>query len=369
VSIGASSYFGPFAEITGSGKIVIGSKSNLQDNVSIYGSGNVTIGDEVILAHGAQVKAPAKIGGHKPTFIGFNSLIDGATMEEDSAVLHLSRVAPGLIVKAGTIVVSGVNVTKQSQLTLGSADAKVVPMSEGMHLFMEGVLHVNETFATEYSKMSRESSSKVKGINYDPAHPSFTDATKNFNLVRNLPTLAGMKTSAPTYRNRIIGDVQMADAFAKVNSTSFYGSKIALRADEGEQFIIGSVKKMNDRVTFHALEHNNIHAGNNVTYGFRSTVHGGESPATVYAAPHSAYAAETHAPKAITRVGDNTIIGSYSVVFKSAVGSNVRIGCGSLIEGSTLPNGYIVPANSIVTTGADGKLIVKKAEWNPGCSD
>jgi carbonic anhydrase/acetyltransferase-like protein (isoleucine patch superfamily) len=370
VTMGKMNYFGPFAELTASGTIVIGNKTNLQDNVSVYGTGNVTLGDEVILAHGAQVKAPAKIGkpavvgGHNASFVGFNSLIDGATMENDAMVLHLARVAPGITIKHGKVVLSGKNITTQAQAD-NPALGKVIPISEGLREFMHGVLHVNETFAMEYTNMHRQAPNAGKGINLDPGQSAGTPEADLFNRYRNTPLLDtaddGEATIAPTYRNRIIGDVRMFDTFAFINSTAF-GNKISLRADEGEYFQLGHVTKMSDRTTFHALEHNAIVAGHNVSYGVRSIVHGGKAAPTELPA-----STDPHAIQAVTTVGDNVTIGNLSVVFKSSLANNVKVGCGSLVEASKLPAGYVVPAMTIVQNYGYTGVVSYKLEWNPGC--
>ncbi|WP_375419362.1 hypothetical protein [uncultured Hymenobacter sp.] len=67
-------------------------------------------------------------------------------------------------------------------------------------LFNEGVLEVNVAFARECTRLFRENSSFVRGINFDPGN---TD----FHPDRNLPTLASKPTRIPGFRNRIIDDV------------------------------------------------------------------------------------------------------------------------------------------------------------------
>lgn len=375
VSVGKKTYLGPFAELNASGFVKIGEKTNLQDNVTIAGSGNVTLGNEVILAHGAQVRAPSVIGaststipGRTAVFVGFNSLIEGANMQPDSMVLHLTRVAPGITVKSGKVILSGKNITTQAQAD-DPALGKVIPITDALRKFMEGVLHVNTTFAKEYTNLARASASSIRGINLDPGQSDHSHEV--FNPYRDAPVLAGVNTISPTYRNRIIGKVSMADNFSKVSSSAF-GNKISLRADEGEAFDLGRVTSMADRTTFHALEFNAIKAGNDVTYGFRSIVHGGESDATKLAAtPHVTGAAAGALPptKALTSIGDRAQIGSYAVVFKSALANSVKVGCGSLVEASKLPAGSVVAPLTIVQNYGFAGAVISRVEWNPGCED
>jgi len=348
ISIKEQSYVGPFAAITASGNVAIGHATNLQDNVTVSGTGAVSLGDEVILAHGAQVRAPATIGrtavvgAHNASFVGFNSLVEGGTVEHDAMVLHLARVAPGITIKHGMVVLSGKNVTTQAQAD-NVALGKVVPITEGLRAFMDGVLHVNETFAREYTNMHRDNASNSLGINYDPGN-------SDFNPLRNLPTFEGVAARVPAYRNRIIGDVRMGDKLEDVlTSGGNFGNFISLRADEGEPFHMDLVGKMADRVTFHALEHTGLDLHKGIEFGLRSIVHGGSGPAT---------SANEHAA---TVVGDSTKIGNYAVVFRSVVGKGSDIGCGSLVQDATLPEGAKVPRLTIV----EG-TVSRAVEWNPG---
>ncbi len=350
-------YIGPFAAISASGTVSIGKKTNLQDSVGVTGSGTVTLGDEVILAHGAQVRAPSRVGRkevvgeHNAAFVGFNSLIDRATVEHDAMVLHLARVAPGIVIKHGKVVLSGKNITTQAEAD-NVALGKVVPITEALREFMEGVLHVNETFAREYTNLFRDNASNVRGINFDPGR-------SDFNPVRDLPTLAGVATRDPSHRNRIIGDVSLADSRDVLNADDdeqVVGNFISLRADEGEPFHVGHIARMRDRTTFHALEHTGLHLHDHVNYGFRSLVHGGQSAAT------------QNNPHFNTVVGDGTRIGDHAVVFRSVLGAGVSIGCGSLVDGSTLPAGTVVPARTIVVNFGHANASTYAVEWNPGCS-
>lgn len=361
VSFGAQSYVGPFAGLhaNSGNKIEIGEKTNAQDQVILQaaGKGPINVGDEFILAHGARVNGPAILGtsaalAHKPGFVGFNSLIDGGNVANDAMVLHLARIGAGVTVPSGCVVLSGKNVTANAQLA-GCAAApteKSIPISAALRAFMDGVLHVNEAFAREYTVLFRDNPSNVRGINYDPGH-------SDFNSERNLPRLGGLATRVPGYRNRIIGDVVMADSYKKLRDDDVMGERVSLRADEGEPFHVGRIDKMGDRTTFHALEHTGIDAHDHIRYGRRSLVHGGASLATANN-PHSA-----------TIVGDGTKIGELAVVFRSVVGHDSRIGCGSLVDGSTLAANTRIPSRRIVINRGHAGNSEYAVEWNPGCSD
>lgn len=348
VRIGRHSYIAPFAGLN-TPQITIGEKTNLQDSVILAGSGTVVLGDEVILAHGARVEGPARIGRtavpgeHNPSFVGFNSLVKGAEMEHDAMVLHLARVNPGITIHHGMVVMSGKDIRTQAEAD-DPALGKVIPISDALRAFMEGVLHVNTTFAREYSRLYYDDKTNVTGINYDPGN-------SDFNPTRDLPTLAGVPTRNPGYRNRIIGDIHLADTMPTLDDDDIVGDRISLRTDEGEPFHAGHITRMGSRTTFHALEHTGIEAHDNVRYGFRSLVHGGGSAATA-GNPHQN-----------TIVGENNKIGDYSVFFRSVSGPDVKIGCASVVDGATLAAGTVIPSRTVVIG-----TVTYPVEWNPGCN-
>ena len=107
----------PFVSLDASrGTISIGDETDIQDNAAISG-GRVVLGDRVIIAHGATIRGPGRIGarGGKAAFIGFNAYIDAATVEPDAFVGHLARIAPGVVIHAGTKVLPGKFVRTQGE--------------------------------------------------------------------------------------------------------------------------------------------------------------------------------------------------------------------------------------------------------------
>ena len=343
ISKGALVYIGPFATLTASsGRVIsIGDTSNVQDNVTVSATrGNVTLGNAVILAHGATVlsgstgaslgKTGTCPGGitYCPSFVSFNATVDGAIIQKDAMVSALARVGPGVTIPSGRKVLPGKNVTANSQVA-----SKTVPVTEGDREFMAGVIHVNTSFAETYTNLAAESSSNVRGINYDPGY-------SDFNMDRNLPTLNGVATQDPAFRNRIIGDVRMHDTLEDLDDAM--GNDISLRADEGESFEIGIIDTMEDRVTLHALEHSHLHLGDAGVYGLRSIVHGGATP---------------FANTTIT--GDNLDLGTQAVFFRSRIGNDSSVGSRSVVQDSDLPPGTNIPANTIVVANA----VFGKVEW------
>src|SRR5262249_54033562 len=78
---------------------------------------NVVIGDQVILAHNATIYGPATIGapGGAPAFVGFNAIIDGATVQPGAMVSSLAKVAPGIVIPTGFKVLPGMYIQTQAQ--------------------------------------------------------------------------------------------------------------------------------------------------------------------------------------------------------------------------------------------------------------
>lgn len=348
IKFGQLVYVGPFATLkAGSDKdhaIEIGNETNIQDRVTLdTARGSINLGEMVILAHGATVKGSASIGekgscpkgGVCPSFVSFNAEVDGAIIEKDAMVSALARVGSGVTIPSGRSVLPGKNVTAQAEV-----ESKTTLVTEADREFMHGVIEVNVEFAKAYTKMAAENVNHVRGINYDPGHTEFNER-------RDLPTFAGEQVCDPEFRNRIIGDVRISNS--KGTAGSVMGKRVSLRADEGESFNIGKIRRMGDEVVFHALEHSYIMIGDNVTYGNRVVVHGGGRK------PVDGGGGSTRP----TAIQDNVTLKDGSVVFKSLVGQGSTVGMKSAVVGSELPAKTIVPDRTIYLNNA----VFGKVEW------
>jgi carbonic anhydrase/acetyltransferase-like protein (isoleucine patch superfamily) len=347
VHFGALVYVAPFALLKAgtdaAHAIRIGSETNIQDSVTVdASSGAVTLGEQVSLAHGAAVKGHAEIGetgvcpgkaAHCPSFVGFNALVDHGNVEKDAMVLHLARVGAGVTIPSGCKVLSGKNLTTQAQVGVPPAcnPPFTAPVTEADRAFMAGVIEVNVCFAEQYTALAAADPDNVRGINFDPDCP--------FNPGKQLPTIHGVPTRAPEFRNRIIGDVRTLDDLPTLNEVM--GNKISLRADEGFPFEVGSILQMDDRTTFHALEHTHLQLGNNGRYGFHSLVHGGPADFDP------------------TQTGDDFILGKEAVFFRSKAGVHVTVGCRSLVQQSNLANDTTVPNFTVMISNE----VVGTVEW------
>jgi carbonic anhydrase/acetyltransferase-like protein (isoleucine patch superfamily) len=347
ITVGRHVYIAPFSRLDGSdGPIAIGEAADLQDNVTVFGAvrrssaeqqhlaafglanhDGVTIGARVILAHGATVSGPAMLGDDwegAAIFLGFNSEVNGAILERNTALGILSRVGPGVRLRSGFSVLPGQDVTTQEEaddLRLG----KVRLIAGADVAFHDAVIAVNTALAREYSRLYYDDPANVAGINYNPGQTAF-------NPPRTLPTLAGQPVRDPAFRNRIIGDVRLTDTRAALDAA--LGNAIALRADEGPTFTVGQIAHMASNVTFHALEHTGIQTGHQVRYGAGVIVHGGNWAGTQ-----------------ATLIEDNVTIGDGAVIFRSRIGRGATIGARSAIIGSDVPPGTAVPEHTLLIDG------------------
>lgn len=315
--------------------IVIGDESNVQDNVLLDArSGQIRVGEQAILAHNAAVVGESEVGETGvcpdaaptcPSFVGFNSVVDGAVIEKDAMVQAMGRVAPGVRIPSGRKVLPGRYVRSQAEV---SADTE--PVTSADRTFMAGVIEVNTEFAVAYSELETERRSNVRGVNVNPM-TTFND--------RDRPTLGGRETVDPKFRNRIIGDVRTDDSLRRLDRV--LDSRISLRADEGDPFPVGTVDQIESQFTVHALESAEVVLGNRQRLGEHSVVHGGGPRG-----PES------------TRTGDKFTLGDLSVFFRAQAGNDVRIGDKSLVQGVSLPSGTTVGDCTVVTASGTSPL-----EW------
>jgi carbonic anhydrase/acetyltransferase-like protein (isoleucine patch superfamily) len=369
ITLAESIYVGPFAELIASRKapISIGPETNVQDNVLIQarpdssrsgqegaadGAGHaaegVEIAERVILAHGSSVIGPAQIGvegtGIAPdpdddqeVFLSFGSQVDGAVLEKNTGISALGRVGPGVRLRSGFIVLPGKDVTTQAEAD-DPALGKVRLINEADVAFNEAVLEVNVAFAREYTELYREDPSAVYGVNVDPGGTAF-------NPDRDLPSFAGEEQADPDSDNRIIGGIDFDDRLRELSRA--IGDRISLRADEGEDFVVGHVAEMGDEVIFHALEETDLEVGDDVTYGDDVIVHGG-GRVTVAGSPEEP-----------TKVGDDVTLEDGAVVFRSTIGAGAVIGERSVVVGTDLAPGAVVPPGRIILNGVDSGAV----EW------
>jgi carbonic anhydrase/acetyltransferase-like protein (isoleucine patch superfamily) len=137
----------------------------------------------------------------------------------------------------------------------------------------------------------------------------------------------------------------------QLGSGSKVGERAAIRADEGSPIIIGEDAEIEERVTFHVLKDTNIEAGDNLTVGDDSVIHG---PA---------------------EIGDNVTVGDDSVVFVVRVGNDVVIGDDVTIQGPPsedgemeleIPDGASIPDGAVITTQEEFDALAEQQEPQQG---
>jgi len=365
-------YVAPFAVLTAMTPytITIGDESDVQDNAlvsttspanTVTGTGeahgSIAFGAQTILAHGATVlggetanggttigiygKCPGetqeKAGAGCPSFVGFNSIVDGATIEKDVLVGHLAYVDRGAIVPSGHKVPSG------AWVKAGEEMKSIVPITCADRVFMDGVVHVNVEFAEGYHELAGQGLGHVTGINLNPK--------VDFNHNRQFrPTLAGVTTVYPAFRNRIIGAVTMENTLQQLKPGGVMGSHVALRADEGYPFTVHSIGRMADNFTLHALEYTSVTLGTHGIYGPHSLVHGGE----------------VKGDRGITKTGVSFTLGERAVFFRSTMsGAGGSVGNYSLVQDSVYTDNRKTIGNCTIVEKNESRPLAWKDKLPP----
>jgi carbonic anhydrase/acetyltransferase-like protein (isoleucine patch superfamily) len=324
VDIRSHVYVAPFAVLeAGRYNILVDEDSDVQDSAHVDSSGGpLVIGKKAILAHGAMVKSnpnpkipefhPAiGIGGTCPgaapsgvcpSFVGFNAEVDGGIVQLDAMVGALARIGPGVTIPSGRKVKPGKNVTSDADVM-----ALTDPVTNDDRDFMNGVIDVNVALAKGYAELSNADSTQVEGINCNPP-TSFASSV--------VPVLDGQgERQVPSFLDRIIGHVQTGDTLESLERV-MTEKGISIRGDEGFPLEIGSITKISNGTTVHALKGTSVVLGPEGTYGAYSIVHGG-----------------THRT---TTTGRNFSIGERAVFYDSAAPANCTIPARTLIYDSNL---------------------------------
>lgn len=339
VGLGRETYIGPFVNIvTGRNTVLIGDGADVQDNVFLDARrGSIVIGAQDVVAHGSSIIGPANMGGdpNRPSFVGFNAVVDGATIEPGAYLSAMARISPGIVLHTGMKALPGVYLATQAEAD-DPALGKVVVMTQADIDFINGVLYVNQNLAEGYSKLFYENPKSVRGIGPNPV----TD----YNPNSVLPEVNGKPRAVPRFRNRIIGQVSLVNTVARLTHVLGLGNSV--RADEGFPFNLGPIRRFGNRVTMHALEETGITTGKNLRVGFRNVIHGGAD------IPNAD-------PDDITVIGDDVQVRNYSVVFRSIVGNNVKIGNKVYLDKCNLADGTVVPDGTVMIEN----VVVRTMQW------
>lgn len=129
-------------------------------------------------------------------------------------------------------------------------------------------------------------------------------------------------------RSTIIGQVVIADHV-------YVGPNVAIRADEGKPFYIGSSSNIQDGVTLHALKDKVV------------MVRGGAYAIYVGKDVCCTHGSLIHGP---CYIGDGCFVGFKAIVHNAVLGTGCVMGLGSIVVGVTVPPGRYVDHNVVVDT-------------------
>jgi hypothetical protein len=285
-------FIAPFTKLLSAPRagIQIGDQSNLEDNtimladggggahraqalarVGLHPNDGVVIAARTVFGHDATVIGPVRIGigggpiaadpdGVPEVILNQGAQVDGAWLEQNTAVLALGRVGPGVRLHSGFEVLPGKNVTTQAEADDPSL-GKVAPITEADVQGTELSIEANTAFARDYSRLSLDDPSNVLGINFSPGGSRFSPR-RDLPVTGAAPgTCDGRPTRDPAFRNRVIGPVCFSDSLARLQRTM--GAEIALRADEGAgvPYEVGPIGRMDSEVVFHDVEGAGITTG------------------------------------------------------------------------------------------------------------
>ncbi len=375
--IGQKSYVGPFAVLDArSGFIKIGSGSDVLDNARIVATvapqrglptTSVFLGDSVSIGFGATVNGPSTISAYgasaKPTGIGPNALIDGATIRPGAVVGALARVGPGVTVPAGIYVLPGANVTTNAEAS-NPALGKVEALPASVLTDLTASLTRGSQLAAGYTNLYQGNSATgvnpgvdatvtgvnngnlaaVRGTSQEPGPTTTTAATGiTFEPSKTGPKFHGphkpsVEGDLSNFPARITGDVRFA-ARAR-NVASHLGRGNAFRADQGQPINFAGAPATGPNVTI------NSPLGGTVTTGSTTKTVGGVTIGKNFAANSGAVL--LGGPDASYTVGDNVTLGGGSVVDRSSIGAGASIGSRAYVSQSTVAPGEVVAPGTIL---------------------
>ena len=356
VVLGFQDFVGPYATLDGTaGAIKIGNGSDVLDNASIiangsrrHGSPEILIGGSVVIGFGATVKGPSTIGSYdettKPVSIGANALIDGATIEPGAIVSALARVGPGVTVPGGYMVLPGVNVTTNAEASNPKL-GMVVPVTAAELATIVKTLSENESLAAGYTALyqgnsatgaSTGASPTVSGVNNGDlatilgANQQPGPASASFEPAKSAPEFLsphqGLVASVlSTFPARITGGVHIS---MRAWQAAFHlGRANAIRADQGQPIVIGSIAHTGTHVTINSPLGGQLTIGRNFTADTGAVILSG--------------------PNVNAKIGDDVTIGAGAVVTQSSIGSNSSVGQDAYLMNSTFPANTVIPPKAI----------------------
>ena len=288
----------------------------------------VLIGDQVVIGFGAKVDGPERDrrltdSASKPTSIGANALIDGATIEPGAIVSPLARVGPGVTVPPGFRVLPGANVTTDAEasnptLGHGRAGDVVRRRDDQVDAFGKRVAGGRLRHALPGQLGHRCESGRQPDLSAGSTTatwPRFVGPTCNparRRLRSSRPRagpeflsprqgLVGVQLSqfpGPDHRQESIIDMRAWQA------AHHLGRANAIRADQGQPITIGSIAKTGRHVTINSPLGGTLTIGQNLRTGLER--------------------GDPQRPGVNAKIGDNVKIESGAVVVQTSIGSQLN---------------------------------------------
>ena len=226
-----------------------------------------------MIGFGAKIIGPSTIGSYadssKPVSIGANAEIDGATIEPGVIVSPLARVGPGVVVPTGYMVLPGADVTTDAEASNPKL-GMVVPVTASSLATITKNLSENKSLAAGYIALYQGNSATgaspgaspvlsginngdlaaILGANQQPGSSavSFEPAKSEPEFLSPRQRLVGSILS--NFPARITGGVQIDMRAAQ--AASHLGRANAIRADQGQPIVIGSIAHTGRRVTINS---------------------------------------------------------------------------------------------------------------------
>ena len=298
--MGYQIFIGPYATLDGSGgAIKIGNGSDVLDNASIIatrapmaGRSEVLIGDSVVIGFGAKVIGPSTIGAYdsasEPTSIGANAVIDGATIEPGAIVSPLARVGPGVTVPSGYRVLPGANVTTDAEASNPALGMVVRVTAVAICRRSRRRSSENESLAAGYvtalpgelgdrcqsgasppavSGIDNGNLAAILGANLEPGPSSASFEPSKSSPEFLTPHMGLVPIIQTAFPARITGKVEIK---MRTWQAAFHmGRANAIRADQGQPIVIGSIAHTGPHVTINSPLGGQLTIGENFRAGLR----------------------------------------------------------------------------------------------------
>jgi carbonic anhydrase/acetyltransferase-like protein (isoleucine patch superfamily) len=391
--IGQKSFVGPYATLDShTGFIKIGTGSAVLDNAIVVSNPNptprgvaptsVVIGDQVSIGYGATVYGQSLIGAFgsvaKPTGVGANAVIDGATIAPGSVVGALARVGPGVAVPTGMYVLPGANVTTQAEAN-NPALGKVEKLPASVLSDLTTSLTRSSQLASGYTSLyqfntatganpgtttsgvQNGSLAAVLGTSQEPGPATATVATGiTFEPSKTGPKFLGpsgnlVEADVPGVPIRATGDVRFYDTRAHTVLRRV-GTSNAIRADQGQPISFVTAPSTGNAVTINSPLGGTVTTTSGTTTTTKTI--GGLTVGVNFQAGNNSVILGG-ADNTTYVIGDNVTIGQGAVVERTTIFQGAVIGARSFVSQSIVPPGTVIPPGTVMINNK----VVGQVQW------